>query len=189
MVTASYLITLSGLIRVQMNCGTWGQCIYQAQYVLLNASRNELHNITSKDILYTLKKINSSLEDLGITVKNAINKLMQYQIECFTQVNVTACEIISYRWTNCIQASLYSTRLLDISNRQLTCRPFSTAKREHYCDEITREIDVPNSKIETAQRESIDKDAKVMASMNLTLTAAQLPGEELSLHTSQTILY
>ena len=69
--------------------------MYQAQYALLNASRNELHNITSKDILYTLKKINSSLEDLGITVKNAINKLMQYQIECFTQVNVTACEIIT----------------------------------------------------------------------------------------------
>lgn len=67
----------------------------QAQYALLNASRNELNNITSKDIQFTLEKINLSLQDLRKTVTNAIDKLTQFQIECFTQVNASACKIIS----------------------------------------------------------------------------------------------
>jgi hypothetical protein len=62
---------------------------------MLKASQNELHNITSKDIIYTLDKINSSLLNLDEKVNNAIDKLMQFQVECFTQVNASACKIIS----------------------------------------------------------------------------------------------
>ena len=143
--------------------------MYQAQYALLNASRNELHNITSKDILYTLEKINSSLENLGVTVKNAIDKLMQYQIECFTQVNATACEIITGGQTafkfiidkiaEHFEQAAYLQAILDSKNESIIVMG-------NKLDEITREIDILNSKIETAERERIDKDADVMANTN-----------------------
>ena len=42
-----------------------------------------------------MDKINFSLQDLRRSVTNAFDKLTQFQIECFTQVNTSACKIIS----------------------------------------------------------------------------------------------
>ena len=143
--------------------------MYQAQYALLNASQNELHNITSKDIQYTLEKINSSLENLGKTVKNAIDKLMQYQIECFTQVNASACEIITSGETafkfvldkiaEHYEQAAYLQAILGSRNESIIVIG-------EKLDDVTREIDVLNSKIETAERERIEKDAEVVANKN-----------------------
>ena len=143
--------------------------MYKAQYALLNASRNELHNITSKDIQYTLEKINSSLENLSKTVKNAIDKLMQYQIECFTQVNASACKIITSGETvfkfvldkiaeHYEQAS-YLQAVLDSRNESIIVIG-------EKLDKITGQMDFLDAKIQTAERERIDKDADVAANIN-----------------------
>ena len=66
----------------------------EAEQALLNASREELSNITSEDIKYTLEQISKSVADLDIKVQNAVDKLLQYEIECFTSVNVSACGVI-----------------------------------------------------------------------------------------------
>ena len=143
--------------------------MYQAQHALLNASRNELHNITSKDIQYTLDKINSSLENLGKTVKNAIDKLMQYQIECFTQVNASACEIITSgenafkfvldKIAEHYEQAAYLQAILNSRNESIIVIG-------EKLDEIRRQIDILNSKIETAEKRRIDKDAEVTANAN-----------------------
>jgi hypothetical protein len=143
--------------------------MYQAQHALLKASRNELHNITSKDIQYTLKKINASLENLGATVKNAIDKMMQYQIECFTQVNASACEIITSGETafkfivdkiaEHYEQAAYLQAILNSRNESIIVIGDKM-------DEITRDIDALNSRIEIAERERIDKDTEVVANTN-----------------------
>ena len=143
--------------------------MYQAQYALLKASRNELHNITSKDIQYTLKKINSSLENLGATVKNAIDKMMQYQIECFTQVNASACEIITSGQTafrfivdkiaEHYEQAAYLQAILNSRNESIIVIGDKL-------DEMAREMDALDSRIETAERERIDKDTEVVANIN-----------------------
>lgn len=61
---------------------------------MLNASRDELNNITSEDIKYTLEQINKSVAELDRQVQNAVDKLLQYEIECFTSVNASACDMI-----------------------------------------------------------------------------------------------
>ena len=68
--------------------------LIQAEQALLNASREELNNITSEDIKYTLEQINKSVAELDTTIQNAVDKLLQFEIECFTRVNASACEVI-----------------------------------------------------------------------------------------------
>ena len=68
--------------------------LLQAEQALLNASREELHNITSEDIKYTLEQINNSVAELDNNIQNAVDKLLQFEIECFTRVNASACELI-----------------------------------------------------------------------------------------------
>ena len=68
--------------------------LLQTEQALLNASRNELNNITSEDIKHTLEQINKSVADLDVVVQNAVDKLLQYEIECFTSVNASACNVI-----------------------------------------------------------------------------------------------
>ena len=141
----------------------------QAQYGLLNVSRNELHNITSKDILYTLKKINSSLEDLGRTVRNAVDKLMQFQIECFTQVNASACAIITSGET---AFKFIIDKIAEHYEQAAFLEAILNSRNESIIvigdklDEIERQMDVLDSKIEKAERERIDKDADLAANAN-----------------------
>ena len=68
--------------------------LLETEQALLTASRKELSNITSEDIKYTLDLINRSIADLDTKVNNAVDKLLQYEIECFTSVNASACEVI-----------------------------------------------------------------------------------------------
>ena len=68
--------------------------LLETEQALLSASRSELSNITSEDIKYTLDLINRSIADLDKKVNNAVDKLLQYEIECFTSVNASACELI-----------------------------------------------------------------------------------------------
>ena len=68
--------------------------LLETEQALLNASREQLNDITSEDIKYTLEQISKSVADLDIKVQNAVDKLLQYEIECFTSVNISACDVI-----------------------------------------------------------------------------------------------
>ena len=143
--------------------------LYQAQQALLSASRKELHNITSNDIIYTLEKINASLINLGKTVKNAVDKLTQFQIECFTRVNASACNIITSgqnafkfileRIAEHYEQAAYLEAILNSRNESIIVIG-------QKLDEISRQINILDSRIEDANREVIDKDADVAANDN-----------------------
>ena len=141
----------------------------QAQYGLLNASRNELHNITSKDILYTLEKINSSLQNLSKTVNNAIDKMMQFQIECFTQVNASACGIITsgenaFKFILDRMAEHYEQA--DYLESVLKSRNESIIVLGEKLNDIARQITLLDSMIDKAERKKIEMDADVAAKEN-----------------------
>lgn len=143
--------------------------LFQAQQALLSASRKELHNITSKDIIYTLEKINASLVNLGKTVKNAVDKMTQFQIECFTRVNASACDIITSgqnafkfileRIAEHYEQAAYLEAILNSRNESIIVIG-------QKLDEISRQISILDSRIEEANREVIDKDADVAANDN-----------------------
>ena len=143
--------------------------LLQAQYSLLNASLNELHNITSKDIVYTLEKINSSLLNLNTKVNNAIDKLMQFQIECFTQVNASACKIITtgenaFKFILDKMAEHYEQA--EYLESVLNSRNQSIIVLGQKLDDIQGQINVLVSMIDKAERNRIERDADLTTREN-----------------------
>ena len=137
--------------------------------MMLNASKNELHNITSKDILYTLDKINSSLLNLDEKIKNAIDKLMQFQIECFTQVNANACKIITsgenaFKYILDKMAEHYEQA--EYLESILKSRNLSIIVIGQKLIDIQRQISVLISMIDKAERDNIERNADLTAREN-----------------------
>ena len=67
------------------------QSLLKAQQALLNATKNDLANKTSEDVNRSLDKIKDIMENLRKRVKNAVDKLIQMEVECFAKVNLTVC--------------------------------------------------------------------------------------------------
>ena len=62
----------------------------------MNATKNDLANKTNEDVNNSLDKIKSIMDKLRKRVKNAVDKLMQMEVDCFAKVNLTVCgEIIN----------------------------------------------------------------------------------------------
>ena len=136
---------------------------------MLNVSRNELHSITSKDIVYTLDKINSSLLNLDRKVNVAIDKLMQFQIECFTQVNASACKIIT-TGENAFQFILDKMaehyEQAEYLESVLKSRNLSIIVLGEKLTDIQRQISTLVSMIDKAERDNIEGNADLTAREN-----------------------
>lgn len=166
-----YLKFAFNIRRVQQSADElrYLKSLLQAQYKMLNASRNELHNITSNDILYTLDKINASLLYLDEKVNNAIDKLMQFQIECFTQVNATACKIITtgenvFKFIIDKMAEHYEQAAYLES--VLQSRNLSIIMLDEKLIGIERQINALISMIDLAERDNIERNADLTSREN-----------------------
>ena len=166
-----WINTLCSMCRVQQSADElrYLKSLLQAQYSLLEASQNELHNITSKDILYTLEKINSSVQDLSKKVNNAIDKLMQFQIECFTQVNPNACRIITsgenaFNFILDKMAEQYEQA--DYLESVLKSRNRSIAVIGQKLSDIRSQMNVLVSMVDMAERKEIERDTDLIARDN-----------------------
>ena len=144
--------------------------LFETEQALLNASRNELNNITSEDIKYTLDLINRSIADLDTKVNNAVDKLLQYEIECFTSVNASACELIVNGHTafkqildkiaEHFEQASYLQSLLNRRNESLSVidqKLLSTATQ----------IRVLDAKIRTAEIKQIEMDMDLSSNNNI----------------------
>ena len=144
--------------------------LLETEHALLSASRNELSNITSEDIKYTLELINHSIADLDTKVNNAVDKLLQYEIECFTSVNASACELIINGHTafkqildkiaEHFEQTNYLQSLLNRRNESLSVidqKLLSTATK----------IKVLDAKIRTAELKQIEVDMDLSSNNNI----------------------
>ena len=68
--------------------------LMQAKQALLNATNKELSSKTSADVTRILNEIQTSRDKLGVMINNAVDKLLQMEVECFTRVNLSMCEVI-----------------------------------------------------------------------------------------------
>ena len=144
--------------------------MFETEQALLNASRNELSNITSEDIKYTLELINSSIADLDTKVNNAVDKLLQYEIECFTSVNASACELIVNGHTafkqildkiaEHFEQASYLQSLLNRRNESLSVI-------DQKLQSTATQIKVLDSKIKTAELKQIQKDMDLSSNNNI----------------------
>ena len=57
----------------------------------MNAAKNDLANQTNEDVNASLDKIKVIMETLHERVKNAVDRLIQMEVECFAKVNLTVC--------------------------------------------------------------------------------------------------
>lgn len=144
--------------------------LLQTEQALLNASKNELKNITSEDIKHTLEQINGSIADLDTKVKNAVDKLLQYEIECFTSVNASACDMI-------INGHTAFKLILDKIAEHFEQASYLQSllnSREESIDVIERklqtsatQINILNSKIKAAELLQIEKDIDLSSNNNI----------------------
>ena len=61
----------------------------------MNATQQELSSQTNQDVEDILNLIKKKLDVLRQTIQNAVDKILQLEVDCFTMVNVTACAEIS----------------------------------------------------------------------------------------------
>lgn len=66
----------------------------QAKKALLNATNIELSSKTSTDVRNILNDIERSRAKLAQLINNGVEKLLQMEVECFTRVNLSLCEMI-----------------------------------------------------------------------------------------------
>ena len=72
------------------------ESLLKAQQALMNATKNDLANKTNEDVNNSIEKIEDIMRKLRERVQNAVDKLLQMEVECFAKVNLTACgDIIS----------------------------------------------------------------------------------------------
>ena len=57
----------------------------------MNATKNDLANKTNEDVNDSLDKIKAIMQTLRGRVKNAVDRLIQMEVECFAKVNLTIC--------------------------------------------------------------------------------------------------
>ena len=69
--------------------------LLQAQQALMNAAKNDIAIQTNEDVNTSLIKINVILETLHERVRNAVNTLMQMEVDCFAKVDLEACGSIT----------------------------------------------------------------------------------------------
>ena len=148
--------------------------LLQAQQALLNASRNELNNITNDDINYTLEAINQTIADLDENVRNAVDKLLQLEIECFTRVNTTACDMIVNGHT---AFRLILDKIAEHFEHASYIRSILDSKEESISilgqrlSVITGKISVLNSKIKAAEQLQIEADTEISSYTSLDSTS------------------
>ena len=65
--------------------------LLQAQQALMNAAKNDLAKRPYDDVNISLIKINDILETLHERVRNAVDTLMQMEVDCFTKVDLVVC--------------------------------------------------------------------------------------------------
>lgn len=144
--------------------------LLQAEQALLNASREELNNITSEDIKYTLELINKSVAELDITIENAVDKLLQFEIECFTRVNASACEVI-------VNGHTAFNRILDkiaehfeqasYLQSLLKSRKESITIMNQKVQSTATQINMLDTKIKAAEMFEIEKDIDLSSNNNI----------------------
>ena len=144
--------------------------LLQTEQALLNASRNELNNITSEDIKHTLEQINNSIAELDVIVHNAVDKLLQYEIECFTSVNVSACDVI-------VNGHTAFKRVLDeiaehfeqasYLQSLLSSREDSITVIDRKLQNSATQINVLDAKIKQAELTQIEKDIDLSSNNNI----------------------
>ncbi len=65
--------------------------LLKAQQALMNATRNDLADKTNEDVSNSLTKIKEIMAKLQERVENAVDKLVQMEVDCFAKVNLTVC--------------------------------------------------------------------------------------------------
>lgn len=136
----------------------------------MNASRDELNNITSEDIKYTLAQINRSVVELDKNIENAVDKLLQFEMECFTRVNASACEVI-------VNGHTAFKRILDkiaehfeqasYLQSLLTSRNESISIIDQKLKSTATEINLLDTKIKAADMVEIEKDIDLSSNNNI----------------------
>ena len=144
--------------------------LLQAEQALLNASREELNNITSEDIKYTLQQINNSVAELDSNIQNAVDKLLQFEIECFTRVNASACEVI-------VNGHTAFSRIVDkiaehfeqasYLQSLLKSREESIAIMDQKLQSTATQINILDTKIKAAMMLEIEKDIDLSSNNNI----------------------
>ena len=65
--------------------------LLQTQQALMNAAKNNLANQPYNEVNSSLNNINNILKTLRDRVKNAVDKLMQMEVNCFIEVDLNVC--------------------------------------------------------------------------------------------------
>ena len=65
--------------------------ILRAKQALMNATKLDLSDDTNNNIKHTQELIKENLEELNQLIQNAVDKLLQMEVECFSHVNVSVC--------------------------------------------------------------------------------------------------